>query len=40
MFERGEANIDYQTSSAYISKVQPLVESGKAGANDDLGRFG
>ena len=30
MFERGEANIDYQTSSAYISKVQPLVESGKA----------
>lgn len=26
MFERGEANIDYQTSSAYLSNVVPLVE--------------
>ena len=30
MFERGEANIDYQTSSAYLSGVVPLVEEGKA----------
>lgn len=30
MFERGEVNIDYQTSSAFLSKVIPLVESGKA----------
>ncbi len=30
MFERGEVNIDYQTSSAYLSKVTPLVEAGKA----------
>lgn len=30
MFERGEANIDYQTSSAYLSGVMPLVEEGKA----------
>ena len=30
MFERGEANIDYQTSSAFLSKVTPLVEEGKA----------
>lgn len=43
MFERGEANIDYQTSSAFISKVTPLVEEGKAvpimtwGALDDQG---
>lgn len=29
-FERGETNIDYQTSSAYIKNVQPLVESGAA----------
>ncbi len=29
-FERGEANVDYQTSSAYLSKVVPLVEEGKA----------
>src|SRR5690606_38014339 len=25
MFERGEANIDYQTSSAYLKSVVPLV---------------
>ncbi|WP_261397536.1 Bug family tripartite tricarboxylate transporter substrate binding protein [Halomonas sp. DP8Y7-3] len=29
-FERGEADIDFQTSSAYLSNVLPLVESGKA----------
>lgn len=30
MFERGEANIDYQTSSSYLRSVVPLVEEGKA----------
>lgn len=30
MFERGEANIDYQTSSSYLKGVAPLVETGKA----------
>ena len=30
MFERGEATIDYQTSSSYLKSSQPLVESGKA----------
>lgn len=30
MFERGEANIDYQTSSGYLKGVVPLVEGGKA----------
>jgi hypothetical protein len=30
MFERGEANIDYQTSSAYLQSVVPLVEQGLA----------
>ncbi|SFH70600.1 tricarboxylate transporter [Modicisalibacter xianhensis] len=29
-FERGEANIDFQTTSAYLSNVQPLVDDGKA----------
>ncbi len=29
-FERGETNIDYQTSSAYINNVVPLVEAGEA----------
>lgn len=29
-FERGEAGIDFQTASAYLSSVAPLVESGKA----------
>jgi len=28
MFERSEANIDYQTSSSYLSGVSPLVEDG------------
>lgn len=30
MFERGEANIDYQTTGAYIANVVPLVEAGSA----------
>ncbi len=30
MFERGEANIDYQTSSSYLKGVVPLVKAGKA----------
>ncbi|MGF1446971.1 MAG: Bug family tripartite tricarboxylate transporter substrate binding protein [Pikeienuella sp.] len=30
MFERGEANIDYQTSSGFLSGVRPLVEAGQA----------
>ena len=30
MFERGEANIDYQTSSSYLKVVVPLVKEGKA----------
>jgi putative tricarboxylic transport membrane protein len=30
MFERGEANIDYQTSSAYLKAVVSLVKAGKA----------
>ncbi len=30
MFERGEANIDYQTSSAYLRSVVPMVEAGLA----------
>ena len=44
-FERGETNIDYQTSSAYLSKVVPLVEQGLAvpvmswGALDDAGNI-
>jgi len=29
-FERGETTIDYQTTSAYKSKVMPLVKEGKA----------
>ena len=30
MFERGEANIDYQTSSSYLNGCDPLVEAGTA----------
>ncbi|PJF08047.1 tripartite tricarboxylate transporter substrate-binding protein [Pseudorhodobacter sp. MZDSW-24AT] len=29
-FERGEVNIDFQTSSAYLKNVQPLVDAGQA----------
>ncbi len=29
-FERGEAKIDYQTSSAYLKQVVPMVEQGRA----------
>jgi len=45
MFERGEANIDYQTSSSYLSGVTPLVEAGTAvpmmtwGSLDDDGNI-
>jgi len=45
MFERGEANIDYQTSPAYLRSVVPLVEQGLAvpmmswGSLDDDGNI-
>ncbi len=45
MFERGEANIDYQTSPAYLRSVVPMVEEGLAvpmmtwGALDDAGNI-
>jgi len=45
MFERGEANIDYQTSSSFLSGVTPLVEAGTAtpwfsfGALDENGNI-
>lgn len=45
MFERGEANIDYQTSSSYLKGVTPLVEAGTAvpmmswGALDSAGNI-
>lgn len=44
-FERGETNIDYQTSSAYLQNVMPLVEEGSAvplftwGALDEEGNI-
>ncbi len=44
-FERGESNIDYQTSSAYLASVVPMVKSGRAvplfswGMLDDKGRL-
>jgi tripartite-type tricarboxylate transporter receptor subunit TctC len=44
-FMTGEVAIDYQTSAAYLSKVMPLVEEGKAipvmswGALDDSGNL-
>lgn len=44
-FERGEANIDFQTTSAYLSNVKPLVDDGKAiplfslGVLDDDGKI-
>lgn len=42
-FERGEVKLDYQTSSAYLKNVTPLVETGEAvplwswGVLDDTG---
>jgi hypothetical protein len=44
-FERGEALIDYQTTSAYLRNVVPLVKAGKAvplfswGVLNDKGEF-
>lgn len=44
-FERGEANIDYQTTSAYLKSSLPFVEEGKAvplfswGATDEDGKL-
>lgn len=44
-FERGEALIDYQTTSAYLKNVVPLVKAGKAvplfswGVLNDKGEF-
>ena len=44
-FERGEANIDFQTTSAYLKSSLPMVEEGKAvplfsiGAADDSGKI-
>lgn len=44
-FERGEANIDFQTTSAYLKSSLPMVEEGKAvplfslGAADDNGKI-
>jgi tripartite-type tricarboxylate transporter receptor subunit TctC len=44
-FEQGEVNIDYQTSTAYIKNVRPLVEQGLAvplmtwGVLDDEGNI-
>lgn len=45
MFERGEATVDYQTSAAYLSSSQPLVDQGLAvpmmswGSVDDSGNI-
>jgi tripartite-type tricarboxylate transporter receptor subunit TctC len=44
-FERNEANIDFQTTSAYLKSSMPMVEEGKAvalfsvGAADDEGKI-
>ncbi|HEU4647151.1 MAG TPA: tripartite tricarboxylate transporter substrate-binding protein [Burkholderiales bacterium] len=44
-FERGESNIDYQTSAAYLASVVPMVKAGKAvplfswGVLDDKGKL-
>ena len=44
-FERGELNLDYQTSTAYLRNVVPLIEQGDAvplfswGALDDSGNL-
>ena len=39
-FERGEVNIDYQTSTAYLRNVVPLIEQGNAVAAVLVGRAG
>ena len=39
-FERGETNIDYQTSSAYIKNVAPMVKKGKASPLMSWGALG
>ncbi len=44
-FERGESNIDYQTSSAYLASVVPMVKAGRAvplfswGVLDEAGKL-
>ena len=38
-FENGESNIDYQTTSAYLSDVQPLVEEDSAQPLFSLGQL-
>ena len=38
MFESGETTVEYQTSSAFLKNVTPLVEEGKAVPMTDLGR--
>ncbi|HET6467484.1 MAG TPA: hypothetical protein VFG43_03805 [Geminicoccaceae bacterium] len=44
-FERGEAGIDFQTTSAYLTNVKPLIAAGKAvplfslGVIDDAGEL-
>jgi tripartite-type tricarboxylate transporter receptor subunit TctC len=44
-FERGETNIDYQTSTAYLRNVEPLIHEGEAvplfswGTLDDSGQL-
>jgi tripartite-type tricarboxylate transporter receptor subunit TctC len=44
-FERGESNIDYQTSSAFLASVMPLVKAGRAvplfsfGVLDEAGKL-
>ena len=39
-FERGEVNIDYQTSTAYLRNVVPLIEQGNAVPLFSWGRAG
>lgn len=44
-FERGESNIDYQTTGAYLASVMPMVKAGRAvplfswGVLDDNGKL-
>lgn len=39
-FERGETNIDYQTTTAYLSNVVPLIKEGKAAPLMSFGIIG